>query len=76
MKLKDLGIPVINATREEKPLQTYQIEIVETLSEVIDIEAESEDDAINQVRSKYNNEEIILDSSNNYVDTNFNIFNG
>lgn len=44
-------------------MKTFKIEISETLSRVIEIEANSVDDAINIVVEKYKSEEIILDES-------------
>ena len=44
-------------TNEKK---TYNVEIKETLSRIIEVEATSEDDAIDIVESQYKNEEIVL----------------
>lgn len=49
-------------------METFKIEIKETLSNIIEIQAENEQQAIDIIKKKYNNEEIILDS-NNYIDT-------
>lgn len=38
-----------------------KVEITETLRRVIDVEAESDNEAINIVSEKYKNEEIVLD---------------
>ena len=46
----------------------YRIEITETLSHTVEMEADSESDAIDKVRQMYRNCEIILDASN-YVET-------
>ena len=51
----------------------YKIEIKETLSRIIDIEADNESEAIMKVKSKYITQDIVLDSSD-YVDTEFNIY--
>jgi len=51
-------------------MKTYEIEIKETLSRVIEVQANSEDEAFAQVKQMYNNEEIVLDSSD-YVDTEY-----
>ena len=40
-------------------MNKYQIEIVETLSRVIDIEANSYEDALEKVKEKYDNSDII-----------------
>ena len=55
-------------------MNKYIIEITETLQKQIEVEANSKDDALRLVKSKYKNEEIILDSEN-YVSTNFNVIN-
>jgi hypothetical protein len=44
-------------------MKTFKIEISETLSRVIEIEADTVDDAISIVNEKYKSEEIILDES-------------
>lgn len=41
---------------------TYKVEIEETLARVIEVEAASEAEAIEQVDKKYRNVEIVLDS--------------
>ena len=46
----------------------YRIEIMETLSRTIELEAENEDAAVNKVRQMYRNCDIILDASD-YVGT-------
>jgi hypothetical protein len=52
----------------------YQIEITETLQRIIEVKADSLDDAIIEIRRLYENEEIILNSSD-YVDTDMREFN-
>lgn len=54
-------------------LKTYQIEIVETMSAIIDIKAEDDSSAIIQAQEKYRNEDIEL-NYDDLVDTKFNIF--
>lgn len=49
-------------------MTNYKIEIQETLSRVIEIEADSVEDAIDRVRVMYRAEEIVLDSDD-YVST-------
>ncbi|MDD1610701.1 MAG: DpnD/PcfM family protein [Methylococcaceae bacterium] len=44
-------------------LTTYTIEITETLQRIVEIEAASLDNAIAEIRKQYEDEEIILDSS-------------
>lgn len=51
----------------------YKIEVKETLSRIIDIEADNESEAIMKVKSKYITQDIVLDSSD-YVDTEINIY--
>jgi hypothetical protein len=46
----------------------YRIEIAETLSRTVEMEADCEADAIDKVRQKYRNCEIILNASD-YVKT-------
>ena len=52
----------------------YKIEIKETLSRIIDIEADSEDGAIRKVRELYKKQAIVLDSSD-YKETKIDIYN-
>ncbi|GIV27270.1 MAG: hypothetical protein KatS3mg027_1084 [Bacteroidia bacterium] len=49
-------------------MKTFKIEIKEVLSRIIEIKANSLDEAITKTREMYRNEEIILDSSD-YVST-------
>ena len=58
---------------EVKPMQKYQVEINETLSRIIDIEAENEKDAVSKIKDLYRKEEIVLDS-NDYLDTKIEIY--
>ena len=46
----------------------YQVEINETLSRIIEVEAENENDAVSKIKDLYRKEEIVLDS-NDYLDT-------
>ena len=41
----------------------YQVKITETLAMIVEIEAPSADEAVNQVENKYRNEEIVVESS-------------
>lgn len=54
-------------------MNEYAVEVIETLSRVITVEAESEDEALVTVSDMYYNEEIVLDASD-HVDTDFNIY--
>jgi hypothetical protein len=51
-------------------METFKIEVKETLSRIVEIEANSKDDAYFKVREMYIKEEIVLDSDD-YVDTDF-----
>ena len=46
----------------------YRVEVTETLSRIIETEAESEDAAVEKVRQMYRNCDIILDDSD-YIET-------
>ena len=50
----------------------YKVEIKETLSRIIDIEADNEEGALNEVRKQYMSENIVLNAED-YVETEFNI---
>lgn len=51
----------------------YKVEIKETLSRIIDIEAENESEAIIKATTEYRKQNIILDDSD-YIDTEVNIY--
>ena len=51
----------------------FQIEIVETLSNIVEVNAENEQEALLKVRDMYRNEEVIL-YADDFIDTKFNIF--
>jgi len=51
-------------------METFKIEVKETLTRIIDIEADSIEEAFFKVREMYRDEEIVLDSED-YVDTEF-----
>jgi len=56
-------------------MKKYYVEITETLQKVVEVEAESESDAVRKAKDEYNlavDPEYVLDSSN-YVDTEFQI---
>ena len=52
-------------------MKTFEIEIKEILSRTIEVKANTEDEALEIVKQQYNNEEIVLDSSD-FVDVYFN----
>ncbi|MBU0473312.1 MAG: DpnD/PcfM family protein [Bacteroidetes bacterium] len=49
-------------------MKTFKYEIQETLSRIIEVEAQTEDEAYLIIKEMYSNEEIVLDSSD-YIDT-------
>ena len=51
----------------------FQIEIAETLSNIVEVNAENEQEALSKVRDMYRNEEVIL-YADDFIDTKFNIF--
>ncbi|MGM8885072.1 DpnD/PcfM family protein [Psychrobacter sp. 1U2] len=57
----------------EKKLKTYQIEIIETMSALVEVVAEDGASAISQANDKYRNEDIVLYPDNG-LDTQFVIF--
>lgn len=54
-------------------MDTFEIEIKETLSTLIKVEAENQSDAILKVKEMYRNQEIVLDSQD-YKGTDINPF--
>jgi len=57
----------------EKELKTYQVEIIETMSRVVEIVAEDDSSAILKANEKYRNEDIVL-YPDDMMDTEFNIY--
>ena len=55
-------------------LTTYQIEIVETMSRIVEVMATDDSSAILQARTMYRNEDVEL-FYDDLIDTKFNIFN-
>ena len=51
-------------------METFKIEVKETLSRVIEIEANSADEAFSKIQDLYKKEEIVLDADD-YVETEF-----
>ncbi|MGB2784171.1 DpnD/PcfM family protein [Psychrobacter sp.] len=49
------------------------MEIVETLNNIVEVNAENEQDALLKVRDMYRNEEVVL-YPDDFIDTKFNIF--
>ena len=56
-----------------KAEKTFQIEIVETLSNLVEISAENEQEALLKAQELYRNEDIVL-YPDNLIATKFNIF--
>jgi len=54
-------------------MEKFKVEIQEFLSRIIEVEAETKDEAISKVRELYRNEEIVLDS-NDYVSTEIEVY--
>ena len=52
--------------------KTFQIEVVETLSNLVKISAENEQEALLKAQDMYKKEEVIL-YADNLIDTKFNI---
>lgn len=51
-------------------METFKIEVKETLSRIIEVEASSENEALSKIQDLYNKEEIVLDADD-YVETEF-----
>ena len=58
--------------KDEKAAQKFQIEIVETLSNIVEVVAEDEQDALLKAQEMYRNEDIVL-YPDDFIDTKFNI---
>ena len=50
----------------------YKVEIKETLSRIIDIEADNEEGAMREAKKQYMNENVVLNAED-YVETEFSI---
>ena len=61
---------LVEVTIKKSNMETFKIEVKATLSRVIEIEANSADEAFSKIQDLYNKEEIVLDS-NDYVETEF-----
>ena len=57
---------------DKKLKRAFQIEIVETLSNIIEISAENEQEALLKAQELYRNEEVVL-YPDDLIDTKFNI---
>ena len=58
---------------DKKVEKVFQIEIVETLSNLVEISAENEQEALLKAQDMYRNEEVVL-YPDDLIDTKFNIF--
>ena len=58
---------------DKKVEKVFQIEIVETLSNLVEITAENEQEALLKAQELYRNEEVVL-YPDDLIDTKFNIF--
>ena len=59
--------------RDEKTAQKFQIEIVETLSNIVEVNAEDEQDALMKAQEMYRSEQVVL-YPDDFIDTKFNVF--
>ncbi|MGP4733208.1 MULTISPECIES: DpnD/PcfM family protein [unclassified Psychrobacter] len=59
--------------KDKKAAQTFQVEIVETLSTIVDVVAEDEQSALLKAQKMYRNEQVVL-YPDDFIDTQFNIF--
>ena len=58
---------------DKKLKRVFQIEIVETLSNIVEVSAENEQEALLKARDMYRNEEVIL-YPDDCIDIKYNIF--
>ncbi|WP_201587633.1 DpnD/PcfM family protein [Psychrobacter jeotgali] len=58
---------------EKTGLKTYQIEIIETMSALIEVVAKDAGTAMLEAQERYRNEDIVLEADN-FIDTKFIIF--
>ena len=58
---------------DKKLKRAFQIEIVETLNNIVEVNAENEQEALLKAQDMYHNEEVIL-YPDDFIDTRFNIF--
>ena len=54
-------------------MKKFKVEIIETLSKIVEVEAETETEAVMKVEEMHQNEEIVLDEFD-YVDAEIEIF--
>ena len=58
---------------DKKLKRVFQIEIVETLSNIVEIRAKNEQEALLKAQDMYRNEDVVL-YPDDFIDTKFNIF--
>ncbi|WP_227674787.1 DpnD/PcfM family protein [Psychrobacter okhotskensis] len=58
---------------DKKLNRVFQIEIVETLSNIVEVDAENEQEALLRAQDMYRNEKVVL-YPDDFIDTKFNIF--
>ena len=54
-------------------MPSYDIEIIETASKIVTVEADSESEAVRLVNDKYRNQDILLDASDGDVNYDYEI---
>lgn len=59
-------------TKENEKLNTYYVTVIETLKKKVEVNAESEEDALAKVEEAYNKCDIILDE-NDFTDVKFKV---
>ena len=58
---------------DKKLKRVFQIEIVETLTNIVEVNAENEQEALLKAQDMYRNEEVVL-YPDDFIDAKFNIF--
>ncbi|MEH6768281.1 DpnD/PcfM family protein [Psychrobacter sp.] len=59
--------------KDEKAAQKFQIEILETLSNIVEVNAEDEQSALLKAQEMYRNEQVVL-YPDDFIDTKFIVF--
>ncbi|WP_227511177.1 DpnD/PcfM family protein [Psychrobacter sp. P11G3] len=59
--------------KDKKAAQTFQVEIVETLSTIVEVVAEDEQSALLKAQEMYRNEQVVL-YPDDFIDTKFIVF--
>lgn len=59
--------------KDKKAAQTFQVEIVETLSTIVEVNAEDEQSALLKAQEMYRNEQVVL-YPDDFIDTKFVVF--